>query len=126
MVKATLSNKTQKNAFPDNFHTEDLHFWAKTLVLLTHGVLWLIAIYGAFILPAIMTFGSRNSYYGEKINRTQWIIFYTILVIYNSLVSIYLSIPGNNKKYSIIGLINSLLVILFITAAFINAFIIFY
>lgn len=105
---------------------ENLHFWSKTWALLTHGVLWLVAVYGALIIPAIMTFGSKDSYYGEKINRTQWVIFYSVLLAYNTIVSIYLSLPTNEKKFQVISLINTLLVLVFIAAAFINSFIIFY
>lgn len=101
-------------------------FWSKSISLLTHGILWLVAIYGIFIIPAILKFGSKHSYYGEKINRTQWVIFYVILIIYNSIESIYLGMPILSKKYQIIAFINTILVFLFILAAFINSYILFY
>jgi|GEM_PF-3987912 len=106
--------------------TEKDSSWSKSFAILTHALLWVIAVYGLFILPAIVSFGSKHSYYGDKFNRTQWVVFFGILLVYNTVASIYLGLPTNSKKYLLVGLINSVLLLLFFAATFISSFFIFY
>lgn len=92
---------------------------------LTLGILWALMIFGLLIITYIYQIGSRHSYIGDQVDEITWTVLIAAVAAYTLVASAYLGIKGYRAQYSMVTIINIVLIAAFILAVIIQAVLIF-
>jgi hypothetical protein len=90
----------------------------RSYVYLTLAVLGVVCVIGLLLLPAVLQFGSTDSYYGDRINSALYVVYFCILIGYTLAAGIHLGTSGYRARYTLLLVANiGLLVSVFAGAA---------